>query len=72
MLEMTTQERRRMVKRLVTNHEQSFRLDQLANSLQQEVQSVRQEQPELTDYTLYDLTFSFQEDGMLLQMDFRR
>jgi len=69
---MMTQERRRMVKRFVTNQVQGFRLEQLANSLQQEVQSVRQEQPELTDYTLYDLTFSFQEDGMLLRMDFRR
>lgn len=72
MLEMTTKERRRTVKRMVTNHTRGLRLEQLANHLQQEVQTVRQEQPELSEYTLYDLTFSFEENGMLLNMDFRR
>lgn len=69
-----TKERRRLINRFVTsnpNH-QGLRLEQLTGQLCREVDLVREEQPELEDYQLYDLTFSFQENGLLLQMEFRR
>jgi hypothetical protein len=71
---MMTKVRRRLIKRFVVNGacREGLRIEQLMNDLRQEVQSVREEQPELSDYQLYDLTFSFQENGMLLQMEFRK
>lgn len=75
MLEMTM-ERKRLINRIVVHSrdrkEEGLRIEQLMDRLRQEVQYVREEQPELTDYQLYDLTFSFQENGLLLQMEFRR
>ncbi|ASS74755.1 hypothetical protein CIG75_07045 [Tumebacillus algifaecis] len=73
-METMTQERRRLIKRFVV-HESGraeLRLEQLMNNLRQQVQAVREEQPELCDYQLYDLTFSFHENGMMVQMEFRR
>ncbi|MGZ4031230.1 MAG: hypothetical protein ACXVDJ_03425 [Tumebacillaceae bacterium] len=63
-----------MVKRYVMNrtHGEELRLEQLMDHLRQEVQYVREEQPDLSDFQLYDLTFSFLENGMLLQMEFRK
>jgi hypothetical protein len=71
---MMTQERRRMIKRLVVNRGggETLRIESLMNHLRQEVQQVREEQPDLQDYQLFDLTFSFQQNGLLLQMEFRR
>lgn len=71
-----TLERRRLVNRFVVHSrahsEERLRIESLMDRLQHEVQCVREELPELTDYQLYDLTFSFQENGLLLQMEFRR
>jgi hypothetical protein len=73
-METAVNERRRMVKRYVMNriHGEGLRLEQLMDHLRQEVQYVREEQPDLSDFQLYDLTFSFLENGMLLQMEFRK
>jgi hypothetical protein len=73
-MEIMTQERRRKVKRLLVGHRgaENLRIESLMNHLQEEVRQVREEQPELQDYQLYDLTFSFQQNGLLLQMEFRR
>lgn len=73
-METLVNERRRMVKRYVMNRTQGegLRLEQLMDHLRQEVQYVREEQPDLSEYQLYDLTFSFLENGMLLQMEFRK
>ncbi|MGZ4162558.1 MAG: hypothetical protein ACXVC1_09350 [Tumebacillaceae bacterium] len=73
-MKTTVNERRRMVKRYVMNrtHGEELRLEQLMDHLRQEVQYVREEQPDLSDFQLYDLTFSFLENGMLLQMEFRK
>ena len=74
-MEMMTNEHRRLIKRLVVNgpdHAQGLRIEQLMNQLREEVQHTRDEQPDLRDYHLYDLTFSFQENGLLLQMEFRK
>lgn len=73
-METMTKERRRFIKRFVVNGSGSeeLRIEELMNNLRQEVQVVREEQPELSDYQLYDLTFSFHENGMMVQMEFRR
>jgi len=70
-----TKERRRTITRLLVNRYglgEHLRIEQLMNHLRQEVDQVREEQPELSEYQLYDLTFSFGENGLLLQMEFRR
>ncbi|HEU4962678.1 MAG TPA: hypothetical protein VFV52_02320 [Bacilli bacterium] len=69
-----TKERRRTINRFVVSGPtyQSLRVEQLMSQLSREVDSVREELPELEAYQLYDLTFSFQENGLLLQMEFRR
>ncbi|KEO85167.1 hypothetical protein EL26_01005 [Tumebacillus flagellatus] len=50
----------------------ALRLDDLIHSLHQGVQTVRHQQPELVDYHLYDLQFSFESTGMRLQIEFRK
>ena len=75
MLETMTKDRRRTINRLLVNRYgrgEHLRIEQLMDHLRQEVEHVREEQPELSDYQLYDLTFSFAENGLLLQMEFRR
>ncbi len=70
---MTT-ERRRLVKRYVVARSEGkgLRLEQLMSKLRRAVQEVREEEPELLDYQLYDLTFALREGGMLVQMEFRK
>jgi hypothetical protein len=69
-------ERRRLVQRFVVHQgqgaDEQLTLETLTQRLQQEVQYVREEQPDLKEYQLYDLTFSFRDNGLLLQMEFRR
>lgn len=75
MLETMTKERRRTITRLLVNRYgrgEHLRIEQLMDHLRQEVDHVREEQPELSEYQLYDLTFSFGENGLVLQMEFRR
>lgn len=70
-----TKERRRTITRLLVNRYgrgEHLRIEQLMDHLRQEVDHVREEQPELSEYQLYDLTFSFGENGLVLQMEFRR
>ncbi|MBL0387331.1 hypothetical protein JJB07_11775 [Tumebacillus sp. ITR2] len=72
---MTGTERRLTVERMVQDlpgRGEVLRLDDLIHSLHQGVQVVRNEQPELRDYHLYDLQFSFVEQGLRLQIEFRK
>jgi len=74
---MLTNERRRMVQKFVVSNrlnrdEEGLRVETLMDRLRLEVQHTRAEQPDLQDFQLYDLTFSFQENGLLLQMEFRK
>jgi len=73
---MVTNERRRLIKRLVAGHrwtaDEGLRIESLMDRLRQEVQVTRDEQPDLREYRLYDLTFKFQENGLLLNMEFRK
>jgi hypothetical protein len=68
-----TKERRRFINRFVVSgpEHQGLRIEQLANLLRREVDTVREEMPELKEYQLYDLTFSLQENGLSVQMEFR-
>jgi hypothetical protein len=74
-LKTMTKERRRTITRLLANRYglgESLRIEQFMEHLRQEVEHVREEQPELSDYQLFDLTFSFAENGLMLHMEFRR
>ncbi|MFD2169202.1 hypothetical protein [Tumebacillus lipolyticus] len=73
-METMTTERRRLVKRYVVarSEGEGLRLEQLMSKLRRAVQEVREEEPELLDYQLYDLTFALREGGMLVQMEFRK
>lgn len=67
--------RRLTVERLVQDlpkRGEVLRLEELIHSLHQGVQVVRNEQPELVEYHLCDLQFSFEEQGMRLQLEFRK
>lgn len=67
-------ESRRLVERPVTGtlYNKKMRVDDFIDRLRKEITLVRREDPSLAEYHLHDVTLSFQNDVIMLHIDFRR
>ncbi|MFC4766282.1 hypothetical protein [Effusibacillus consociatus] len=69
-----TQELKRLVERRLETglDSQPLRMDEFIDRLRREISLVRREDPTLDEFHLHDVKLSFQNQGIILQIDFRR